>query len=176
MKFLPLINKTLENIPFIANRAPISLSVSVIIRVKTYPNNTALFKLISILFIILFSYYKDYKKKKEIKNDNMINYLLFVSVIALGTLSIKTGAFWRFESIVVLFSPVIFVRLLENKNNFNKIIPYFYIFGIIHFLINILFQINNLTGVGFITTIQKFLTTSLIEVLYSFVKGLLNLF
>ena len=132
--------------------------------------------LISILFIILFSYYKDYKKKKEIKNDNMINYLLFISVIALGTLSIKTGAFWRFESIVVLFSPVIFVRLLENKNNFNKIIPYFYIFGIIHFLINILFQINNLTGVGFITTIQKFLTTSFIEVLYSFVKGLLNLF
>lgn len=130
--------------------------------------------LISIIYIVLFSKNKKNNNDKLANKDPMINYLLFVAIIALGTLSIKTGAFWRFESIVVLFSPVIFVKLFENDSNFNKKMTLFYWLGVILLAVNIIYQARNLTLFGFLITLKNFLTTSGIKILFKLLLCLLN--
>lgn len=135
--------------------------------------------LLFIIYIIIFSNrIKDKKDNtnndKVIIKDSMINYLLFVAIVALGTLSIKTGAFWRFESIVVLFSPVIFVKLLENDKKFEKKMKWFYWFGIIMFAVNIFYQARNLTTMGYFITLKNFLTTSGIKIFFKILEGLVK--
>ena len=129
--------------------------------------------LILIIYFVLFS-----NKKKSDKNlmvkDPMINYLLFVAIVALGTLSIKTGAFWRFEAIVVLFSPVIFIKLLERDSSFEKKITWFYLLGIILVFVGIVYQARNLTLFGYVVTLKTFLTTSGIKILFKCLIALLS--
>ena len=56
------------------------------------------------------------RKNKNLKDpfyEPMVSYLYLVGIGALGCLYIVAGAFWRFEAVVVLFSPLIFVPLME---------------------------------------------------------------
>lgn len=132
--------------------------------------------LIAIVSIILFTNYSKTKdNKKIIIKEPMINFLFFVAIVALGTLSIKTGAFWRFEAIVVLFSPIIFVKLLEENSNFTKILNYFYVFGVMLLFINVAYQIRNLTEYGYIITLYNFVSTSFIKIIYKILIGLIHI-
>lgn len=129
------------------------------------------FFIITILVMLWGS--KDVKKGDEVSLTNypMTNYLIFVSACALGCLSIKTGAFWRFESILVLFSPIYLIPLTECKNNiivkfgFNLL----YSTSICMFFLNAVYQIRNL---DFYHTMTGFLFTSGFQVLYEIVKGI----
>ncbi len=130
--------------------------------------------LIAIIIIILaFNHNKKNQDDKKTSTNLMVNYLLFVAILALGTLTIKTGAFWRFESIVVLFSPVIFVNVLENNSNLNKYMKFIYLFGIVMLLINVVYQVRNLTELGFLITLGNFLTTSGLKILWELIKGII---
>lgn len=128
--------------------------------------------LIAIIFsIFIYNYGKDNRGNRTAKYP-MINYLYFIAIFALGTLSIKTGAFWRFESIVVLFSPIIFVKILESNDNFNQFFNIFSVFGLILFFINIIYEFRNIDT---LQTIINFISTSGIKILYDLVVGIVNI-
>lgn len=124
------------------------------------------------LLVFIFIILKNSNKKlfkKEMINLPMINYLFFVSVFALGCLSIKTGAFWRFNAIVMLFSPVIIVQALENEYISKKSVNYIYIYGYIVFAINLVYQFRN---IDLITSTVKLITTSGLEIIYHLLRSI----
>lgn len=136
--------------------------------------------LISIIISIIFLHKNNTKKnEKDISKSRfklieqpMVSFLYFVSIFALGCLTIKTGAFWRFEAIVVLFSPVIFIKMLEYNENSKKIFHLFFVFSMLIFAINIVFQIRNLDAMR---TLINYISTSGLKVLYELLKGIVCL-
>ena len=129
-----------------------------------------------IIYILLFS--KKIKKGRENSSNNnylnlpMINYLYYVSIFALGCLSIKTGAFWRFNAVVMMFSPVILIQIFNYNIKLKNNIGYLYFFIFLVFLANMVFQIRN---INFIDTFLNFIKTNGLEIIYYLLKGLLNL-
>ena len=132
---------------------------------------TGTIMLLVFIFIILKNSNKKLSKNGMI-NLPMINYLFFVSIFALGCLSIKTGAFWRFNAIVMLFSPVIIVQALENEFISKKGINYIYIYGYMVFAINLIYQFRN---IDLITSAVKLFTTSGVEIIYYMVSSILKI-
>lgn len=53
--------------------------------------------------------------------NKFVVFLYSMMILALGTLVIKTGAYWRFEAVVVLFSPVYLLPLLKSDSQIIKI-------------------------------------------------------
>lgn len=109
---------------------------------------------------------------KTIYSSPMVPFLFLMAVLALGCLHIKTGAFWRFEAVVVLFSPVILVPALE-ENILSK--KYFYIiatFAIVLLGYNTLYQISNLNATD---TAINFITTPGVRIIYELIKGTFHL-
>ena len=125
--------------------------------------------LIGIIVSIIYYKYKDKEKKLD---THMISYLYFIAIFALGTLSIKTGAFWRFEAIVVLFSPIIFIKLLEIDPAFKNRFYMFFVFGLLMFLINILYQVRN---IDFINTCINYIDFPGLKILAHIFKTLLGI-
>ena len=52
----------------------------------------------------------------RVKNNLMTVYLYIVIVMALASLSIVTGAFWRFEALVLLFCPIFLLPCIAEIN------------------------------------------------------------
>lgn len=95
--------------------------------------------LIIVLIVSLIS------KKDSLLNKTINVYFLTVTMCALGCLTIKTGAFWRFESIVILFSSVIFVPLYERESYVtNIVLKCIFVTSIIMFIANQIMLIRNL--------------------------------
>lgn len=126
--------------------------------------------LVIIIFILLVH------NKRRIKNkplDNkMIRFLYFSAIFALGCLSIKTGAFWRFESIPVLFCPIILVNLIENKESEKRILILIFIFSALVFMANLISMFRN---IYFYKTIFNLATTSGLKILFEIIKGIINI-
>ena len=127
-----------------------------------------------VLIIILLFVAKSYVRKNENLKDPfyepMVSYLYLVGIGALGCLYIVAGAFWRFEAVVVLFSPLIFVPLMEMG------IPVFK--RAIHLLLGLMIipLIPNVIEFKMATditeTIVSFFTTTGFEILYYIFIGL----
>ena len=49
------------------------------------------------LILMILFYFENRKTEKDPANEKMHDYLLIISLLSIGTLSIKTGVFWRFE-------------------------------------------------------------------------------
>lgn len=64
------------------------------------------------LIIMIIFYFTNKKNVKNTEHKRMHDYLFVCSVVALGTLNIKVGAFWRFEALVVFFSPIILMPIV----------------------------------------------------------------
>lgn len=109
---------------------------------------------------------------KSLYKEPMISFLFLTAVFALGCLHIKTGAFWRFESIVVLFSPVVLIQAIDNKVISKK---FFYImcaYASMLVIYNILYQISNTNATQ---TMINFTTTPGVKILYEIGKGVIHL-
>lgn len=128
--------------------------------------------LIIIIIIINIVKKDEEETKTKIIDFPMISYLYFISLFALGCLSIKTGAFWRFEAIVVLFSPVIFITALNLNEKFRKHFTLISIFGTFMFSINLIYQIRNLDATA---TVFNLITTSGLKILFELIRGLINI-
>ena len=115
----------------------------------------------------------DEKKNKKLIEIPMISYLYFVSLFALGCLTIKTGAFWRFEAIVVLFSPVILINAFKYQKNYKKTFTIFSLIGVTMFLINLIYQYRNLDSIN---TIINLSLTSGIKIFCELAKGIMRIF
>lgn len=126
-----------------------------------------------IIVIIIILYYNKKTKNNELFDKPMIDFLYFSSIFALGTLYIKTGAFWRFESIVVLFSSVLFIQLLNNYRNFSSIINLIFLFSLLVFFANLVSMFRN---IYFLETINNIITTSGLKILFELLKGIIFIF
>lgn len=84
-------------------------------------------------------------KKLSLLNSLFNVYIFSIAMCALGCLTIKTGAFWRFEAVVILFSPVIFVQLYERESKItNMVINVIIITTIFIFCANLVILYRNL--------------------------------
>mgnify|MGYP002856506743 CR=1 FL=1 len=132
-----------------------------------------------LIIILIFKYCKKNKnieekkmKKKTYFESKFINYLYFIAIFALGCLSIKTGAFWRFESIVLLFSPVILIYVLENNESFIKYFKLLFLFCFGMFFVNIIYQMRNM---NFSLTMYNYLICNGFKIFIEIIKGLINI-
>ena len=110
----------------------------------------------------------DSKKQKSLYSEPMVGFLFLIAVLSLGCLHIKTGASWRFEAIVVLFSPVILVQAIDN-NVLNR--KYFYILSLyvaMLFIMNYHYQTSNELVINYIMTPGP-------KILYELLKGTVRL-
>ncbi len=132
------------------------------------------FGTIFILFIIYILFRKRPNKLSEepLLNKPMVGFLFLVAVFALGCLNIKTGAFWRFEAIVVLFSPVILVQvdIISEKN--RRIFHVLTLYALALMFYNVLYQISNTNTAE---TMVNFFTTSGFKVIYEMLRGAVHL-
>lgn len=126
------------------------------------------FYLVSV--IIIFYIFKKITRE-SILNNKMVAYLYGISIFALASLSIKTGGFWRFEAIPVLFSSVYLMPILEKKNKKLRLLIFVLFFSAIMMgLLNIIFVLRNII---FFDTFGNMLTLTGIKVFISVIKGFL---
>ncbi len=115
---------------------------------------------------------KQDEKEKKLIDMPMINYLYFVSLFAFGCLTIKTGAFWRFYSVVALFSPVVLIQAYNIDEKFKKIFTIFVNYGLLMFIVNNIYQIRNL---DFMMTSINFIKASGLRILIELIRGFLKI-
>jgi len=108
-------------------------------------------------------------KTKTIK-DGFSRYLYIVAVLALGSLNIKTGAYWRFEAVVVLFISVILVPIIVSfpSKKIRYMINILYIGGTVMFLLEIVKFVRNVDMLDFFSGMML---TNVFEILISIVKS-----
>lgn len=106
-------------------------------------------------------------------NSPMVAYIYLVLVGALGCLYIVAGAFWRFESIVVLFSVIILIPLLELKSRWiNYSIQILFCTVTIPIIGNIL---QLYAGLNLMQTFINFIGTTGITIIYYLSKGIIQM-
>lgn len=109
------------------------------------------------------------RKSIQVLNEDvfsrpMVAYLYILAACTLGCLYIVTGAFWRFEAAVVLFSPVIIIPLLELKSRFISVwfnVLFLSAAGML--VMNIIYMCRNM---DVISMAKAFFLTTGIEILY----------
>ncbi|WP_337097942.1 hypothetical protein, partial [Limosilactobacillus fermentum] len=69
------------------------------------------FFLLFVLALIIWSVKK--RDGFRVIDQPMVSYVFFVAVCALGCLYITTGAFWRFEAVVVMLCPIYLVPIFK---------------------------------------------------------------
>lgn len=108
----------------------------------------------------------------KVLNEPMVGFLIGAGICALGCLSIRTGAFWRFEAIVVLFSPVILVPLIENREPIVQI----GIKGIFlsAFLLSLIYIIWYFRNIDVWETVKNYVSVTGFKVSYELMKGLIG--
>lgn len=126
-----------------------------------------LFGTIYILTIIvsIFIVERNNKRNKLFENG-MIRFLVFIGVYALGSLYIKTGAFWRYAALFALFSPCIILPLLESKNKkVKKIFIFLFYFSIMTMFYSSYktYKMSDMIG-----SLENYISFSGFDILYSF--------
>lgn len=110
---------------------------------------------------------------KDIFLEPMIAYLYVMGACTLGCLYIVTGAFWRFEAAVVLFSPIVLIPLLELKDKFiNLWFKLLFSSGLFMLLMNFIYMYRNMDVAGMA---KKFALTTGIEVIYYVLNGVFSI-
>lgn len=109
----------------------------------------------------------------DIFEEPMIAYLYVLSACTLGCLYIVTGAFWRFEAAIVLFSPVVLIPLLELKDRgVNICLNLLFLSGIFMLFMNFIYMYRNMDVASMAKT---FALTTGIEIIYYILNGILNI-
>lgn len=111
---------------------------------------------------------------RDIFLEPMIAYLYILGACTLGCLYIVTGAFWRFEAAIVLFSSIILIPLLELKDKFiNLWFNLLFVSGLFMLLMNFIYMYRNMDVADMA---KKFVLTSGIQVIYYVLNGVFNIF
>lgn len=111
--------------------------------------------ILGLLFII---YYQSYvNKKNPLKYEKIVEYIIMICIFSLGTLSIPTGIFWRYEAAIIFLSPIILMRTVNSNDTLVKSISYLLmisgaIVGLIMFTIQIMWIPPKSLVYGFVTT------------------------
>ncbi len=122
------------------------------------------------LLIIIILYFICKREKSMRKDEVMCDYIYIVAVVSLGCLSIKTGAFWRFESIVVFFCPSILIPIAMRGNKLcNNLLKILYSSAVIMFVYNVLRFVRNIVMDEFIWGL---INTSTFKVVWEMIKGI----
>ena len=115
--------------------------------------------------IIILVYVLKLQNEKEDGVEDRQEYIKFyyvMIVFALGCLWIKTGAFWRFEALVALFSPTVLVPIVV-KGKYNALGMRIYLFsGVIMFVLNAIMFISWVDMKAFV---EGILFTSIWEII-----------
>ena len=107
--------------------------------------------------------------KESLLNNPMICYLFSILILALSSLTIKLGVFWRLESVVVLFSPIYIVPMIASENvRLRKIIYGIFFSSVLMAGANLVYMMRNIVP---IETFENMLSLNGFYVLYSFLKG-----
>ncbi len=128
-----------------------------------------------LIMIILYLYIN--KEKTITINYESYNkiqdYLYIIAILALGCLSIKTGAFWRFEAIVVVFSPIILGFIVkEGKKQQYYILYTIYASAMAMFVLN---GIHFTRNINMEECIYGYLTTSPLVILAEIFHGMFSI-
>lgn len=108
----------------------------------------------------------------RILEEPMVDYIYLIAICSLGCLYITTGAFWRFESVVVLFSGIIFVPILESGTKIGKKgINIIFLSSILMLVLNSIWHFRNLI-MG--ETIYNLLSFSGIKIIIQLLRGVFN--
>lgn len=128
----------------------------------------------SFFLVIIIIFYFALKRERDInKDEKMCDYLYIIAIISLGCLSIKTGAFWRFESIVVLFSPVILMPIAMNKVKYcRKLLHLLYLSACVMCILNIIIFTRNIIMDEFI---MEYISTSTLKIIWEMLGGIMSL-
>lgn len=108
-----------------------------------------------IMFLIMIIFANNRYNKKKVLDSSMVAYLYSVALVALASLLfITTGAYWRFEAVVVLFAPIYIVKLRECRDKkIDFMLTIVMLSALPMILFNIAFQIRNIDA---ITTFGNF--------------------
>lgn len=127
------------------------------------------FYILLVLGLIVFSTRK--KEVYRIIDQPMVSYVVLVAVSALGCLYITTGAFWRFEVIVMMLCPIYLIPIFKLRTQKVKSILFILFISVMAMVsLNtvIYFLENGLSMFG------KYLTGSGFIIIYDVVKGIVN--
>lgn len=140
--------------------------------------HSTLIKIFGTIFILLFLFIllKRCPKSASTSSDQLLNnpmicFLFLVSIFALGCLHIKTGAFWRFESIVVLFSPIVFVEAINLDESYKRLMYIVATYICVPLLYNILYMCTVLSPGG---TLYDYVFIPGVRAVYDLINGVIN--
>lgn len=125
-----------------------------------------------VIFLLIITFAHNRNNKEKILNSPMIAYLYSIALVALASLLfITTGAYWRFEAVVVLFAPVYIVRLREcGDKNIDIMLNVLMLSAIPMVMFNIAFQIRNIDAIATFDNFMIFTGLKVIgELLVSYV-------
>lgn len=129
---------------------------------------TRIYGVFFLIMMIIF-YFTNKKSEKNTASGKMYDYLYIMSVVALGTLCIVTGVFWRFEAIVVLFSPVILMPIAMKEGKKNKyLLVIIYLSACVMNIFNVSGFINNIMLHDFFI---ECINTSIIKIIWELIRG-----
>lgn len=127
------------------------------------------FFIVMLFLLCIFDYGKNCNSRRT--NSNVVKYLNLVGFLAIGSLSFVLGVFWRFEAIVVLFSPVIFLNIECKHNMWQDVIKKIIYLSAIG--MTILSFIHQNSNYYLLDMFYSFLNNSPIEII---IRGLLQIF
>jgi hypothetical protein len=120
--------------------------------------------------MLFVSRYYDQSKKKNstVLMKPMVSYIYLTAICTLGCLSITTGAFWRLEAVVVLFSPVYLIPLMEHENRWIVAgLKLLFASAAVMFCLGLVIQYRNLDPLG---TFASYVLFSGVRVLFGIIK------
>lgn len=126
------------------------------------------------LIVIIILYYVLTKEKETNSEIKIYNFLFIIAILALGSLSIKTGAFWRYEAIVVGFSPLILISVaMRNSSKGKALLVLLYATACVMLVLNVIRFTRNIVMDQFVVGC---LNTSTLKVIGEILHGIFNMF
>lgn len=78
-----------------------------------------------ILLLIAIIYVQGYiHKNNKLKDEKIVQFLIVVAIVALSSLTIPTGIFWRYESAVIFLSPIVLMKTVNDDNKYIRYMTY----------------------------------------------------
>lgn len=122
------------------------------------------------LIMIIIFYHVIKKNKIEVLNEKFNNFLYIIAILALGTLSIKTGVFWRFEAIVVVFSPFILLPVAAYGGKNHRVMLFvLYLSAGIMLAVNLVHMCRNMIMDELLV---EYISTSTFKIIWEFLRGI----
>lgn len=136
----------------------------------------------AIIYLITFSLYilsninKIKERKESIKKwENLLFFNLFISLVSIGLLSVKTGVYWRFEMVSLVLCPISLLIIDENLD--TLFFKFLHNISVIMLILNIVHGLRNIsiydTLISLITSNGFMIVRDILEIILNIFKGAL---